>query len=1064
MSVTIRQENLYGAEDWKLVYTSFKNAEFQSYDFDTLRQAMIAYLQLNYPEEFSDYIQSSEFVALVDLVAFVGQNLSFRMDLNARENILDTAEKRESVLRIARMLSYKPKRVRPAEGFLQVVSIKTTDQLYDSVGNNISNQTLTWGSDPSALEYERFILAMNAALASTNQFGTPTQKTVNSITGESYGIYQFDNVNVTDSYPVSAITDGLNLNFDILPVVLTTDGLLNQATPNGTTPFSLLYRNDGKGIGSIRTGFFALTKQGTLQNQLFRFDEPRANAVIDITNSSNISEDDFIVQTLDNNGNVIKTWSRVQAHDYENITVNEYGAASKDLFEVIYSDVDVTSIKFGDGVFANAPSGIIRVWYRLAENNFIKVKSNEISNKTVGINYVNGKGESHTLTLTLSLQENLTTGIPAETTDEIKVNAPEAFYSKNRMVTGNDYAGLLPSLNNDVLILKTENRTFSGHSRYVDLQDPSGKARPLVELGDDGYFYQDEKIENTYVADVAGIRTNKFLEDYIQNKLVNIDLLNFYYGKSDVGNTGSVDLFSLVDTETESIEWTLAYSDRVSSNGFLKTTGGTGAPLRVGFTTAGSLRSFRPGSLVKFTNGTTSYWTSVADIKGDGLGTELADGNYSGLLKSGHGVIELNYPVAEGDKLVAIVPPIPTVFDEATTLSLTAFINSKTPFALILNHTVPSWSIIDTTVYDINTTDTWTSSDPERQWLLNVERTTNGWNINNRAINYVFGSEDLIRFYNINFSATSSINQRNASKDDIAVISSINNKLTTQATYRITGYYNYSDGYTDNSKVKVTPLDIDNDVLPDTPDHFLNLVGSQQIGLAEYTEGDFTYYVPVAATDPSAVRIVPGVKDLMFKWLHKTPVTQTLNPSLTNIIDVYVLTKTYFDEFSLWKNKGAKGDQPMPDTSEQLRRNFRDLLSYKMSTDEVVFHPVKFKPLFGSSADSELQAQFKVVKNSKSAKTENEIKSKVLAAIDNFFTPGNFDFGETFYFTELAAYIHSALAEDINSVVIVPVSSSGSFGSLFQIKPSNDELVTSVATVNDIVVIKEITNQNIRKI
>lgn len=1064
MSITIRQENLYGAEDWKLVYTSFKNAEFQSYDFDTLRQAMIAYLQLNYPEEYSDYIQSSEFVALVDLVAFVGQNLSFRMDLNARENILDTAEKRESVLRIARMLSYKPKRVRPAEGFLQVVSLKTSDQLIDSIGNNISNQILTWGSDPSDLEYERFILAMNAALASTNQFGSPSQKTVNGLTGESYGIYQFDNINVSDSYPISATTDGLNLNFDILPVVLTTTGQLNQSSPNGTTPFSLLYRNDGKGIGSIRTGFFALVKQGTLQNQLFRFDEPRANAVIDITNSSNISEDDFVVQTLDNNGTVIKTWSRVQSHDYENITVNEFGAASKDLFEVIYSDVDVTSIKFGDGVFANAPSGIIRVWYRLAENNFIKVKSNEISNKTVNINYVNGKGETHTLTLTLSLQENLTTGIPAETTDEIKVNAPEAFYSKNRMVTGDDYSGLLPSLNNDVLILKTENRTFSGHSRFVDLQDPSGKSRPLVEIGDDGYFYQDELIENTYVADIAGIRTNKFLEDYIQRRLLDINLLNFYYGKSDINNTGSVDLFSLVDTASESIEWTLAYSDRVSSNGFLKITGGTGAPLRVGFTTAGSLRSFRPGSLVKFTNGTTSYWTSVADVKGDGLGSELANGDYSGLLKSGHGVIELNSPVAEGDQLVAILPPMPSVFDQATTIALTDFINSKIPFALILNHTVPSWSIVDTTVYDINTTDTWTTSDPERQWIINVERTTNGWNINNRAINYVFGSEDLVRFYNINFSATSSINQRNASKDDVAIIGSVGNKLTTQSSYRITGYYNYSDGYTDNSKVKVTPLDLDNDVLPDTPDHFVNLVGESQIGLAEYTEGEFTYYVPVEATDPSAVRIVPGVKDLMFKWFHRTPVTQTLNPSLTNIIDVYVLTKTYYDEFVLWKNKGAKGSQPLTDTSEQLRRNFKDLLSYKMSTDEVVFHPVKFKPLFGMSAESELQAQFKVVKNVKSSKTENEIKSKVLTAIDRFFTPGNFDFGETFYFTELAAYIHSALAEDINSVVIVPVSSSGSFGSLFQIKPNNDELVTSVATVNDIVVIKEITNQNIRKI
>jgi hypothetical protein len=81
------------AEDWTKVYQSFKNADFTSYDFETLRRTMIGYLRENYPEEFNDYIDSSEFVALVDLIAFLGQNLSFRIDLNARENFLETAQR-----------------------------------------------------------------------------------------------------------------------------------------------------------------------------------------------------------------------------------------------------------------------------------------------------------------------------------------------------------------------------------------------------------------------------------------------------------------------------------------------------------------------------------------------------------------------------------------------------------------------------------------------------------------------------------------------------------------------------------------------------------------------------------------------------------------------------------------------------------------------------------------------------------------------------------------------------------------------------------------------------------
>ena len=36
MSTTYRQNRLLLAEDWKRVYQSFRNADFQSYEFDNL--------------------------------------------------------------------------------------------------------------------------------------------------------------------------------------------------------------------------------------------------------------------------------------------------------------------------------------------------------------------------------------------------------------------------------------------------------------------------------------------------------------------------------------------------------------------------------------------------------------------------------------------------------------------------------------------------------------------------------------------------------------------------------------------------------------------------------------------------------------------------------------------------------------------------------------------------------------------------------------------------------------------------------------------------------------------
>ncbi len=85
MSSTDRLNRLLLAEDWKRVYQSYKNAEFQSYDFDTLRRTMIQYLRDNYPEDFNDYIESSEYLALIDLIGFVGQIISFIIVLYARE-------------------------------------------------------------------------------------------------------------------------------------------------------------------------------------------------------------------------------------------------------------------------------------------------------------------------------------------------------------------------------------------------------------------------------------------------------------------------------------------------------------------------------------------------------------------------------------------------------------------------------------------------------------------------------------------------------------------------------------------------------------------------------------------------------------------------------------------------------------------------------------------------------------------------------------------------------------------------------------------------------------------
>ena len=122
----------------------------------------------------------------------------------------------------------------------------------------------------------------------------------------------------------------------------------------------------------------------------------------------------------------------------------------------------------------------------------------------------------------------------------------------------------------------------------------------------------------------------------------------------------------------------------------------------------------------------------------------------------------------------------------------------------------------------------------------------------------------------------------------------------------------------------------------------------------------------------------------------------------------------------------------------------------------------RYKILFGSKAPADLQVKFKIVKNKGIVTNDNELKSDIVEAINRFFAIENWDFGETFYFQELSAYVMQELSPKLSSFLIVPNQGSQSFGSLFEIKSEPDEIFISAATVNDIDTITEITAKEIQ--
>jgi hypothetical protein len=224
---------------------------------------MVAYLRENYPDDFNDFVESSEYVALIDLIAYIAQALSFRVDLNARENFLETAERRNSVLRLARLINYNAKRNKPATGLLKIDSISTTQDVRDSSGTNLANQTVIWNDSANSNYREQFTSILNAANQTGQLFGNPRES--NTIGGISTEVYTLSS-NQLD-LPIFSFQKSVGGISRSLRLCQARSMIQNPYTnhPISGTGLTYTYRSDGSGDSSNNTGFFFLFKQGNIQ-------------------------------------------------------------------------------------------------------------------------------------------------------------------------------------------------------------------------------------------------------------------------------------------------------------------------------------------------------------------------------------------------------------------------------------------------------------------------------------------------------------------------------------------------------------------------------------------------------------------------------------------------------------------------------------------------------------------------------------------------------------------------------------------------------------------------------
>ncbi len=1131
MSTSTRQNSLFVSEDWTKIYQTFRDADFQSYDYETLRSTMVQYLRNNYPEDFNDYIESSEFVALMDLIAYFGQSLAFRQDLNARENFLETAQRRDSVLRLAKLLSYQPKRNQPARGMLKVVNIQTTEDVYDSSGRNLADSFIVFNDSTNPDYMEHFAVILNAAMASAQSFGNPAlSKTISDIKTDLYELNILPNT--IPVLPFSAQVAGETMTFEVVNGTFKNKEFIYEQSPKPGNTFNMFYRQDGKGASSNNTGFFFYFKQGALETVEFNLNNALSNRIVSI-DKNGVNNEDVWLYNLDNNGNISTEWTKVPAVTGANVIYNSLSQNIRSLYAINSKANDQIDLIFGDGVFADIPVGNFRSYQRISNGRTYRVKPADIRGIKLDLPYVSRSGQLETLTIGLSLQYTIDNATTRDSIEDIKTKAPQQYYTQNRMVNGEDY-NIFPLTNyNNVIKSKAINRTSSGISRFLDIKDVTGKYSSTNIYSNDGAIYKNEFLKNKTFSWLNDNDIYDSIRNIVEPILRSKEMEHFYYKN-----------YNKVNLKPLSTTWERVSVGVNKSTGYFKDSNGDVAS--VGTASSNNLQYVKTGGLVTFdapdgqhfmNNGTLMTGSATHSGSVDNLYSGMVSINNNGIgvndgkVTTFTGAVSLNENIPTGAILSSVLPKFITDLPGSIESSLFTNIKQYKNFAIGFDHLAGTWYIIDSR--DISTSNVFnnanakdtTNANLDASWL--VKFTTDGatYNVAYRGLEYFFSSVEETRFY---FDTASKIFDPVtglSKKDNISVLG-INTKpdasvaLVRDIPFNVYNVVTDSDGYKDNTKILITFADNDDDGVIDNPNAFDEIVGDESTaldpslrkfvflkrttdydnfdkyvtvannvvnhsyttkanieniinslntGTVLYAVNDEKFYVVTESNNVKSLtesldyRVFTGRDGLKFHYTHNAPNDRRIDPSPGNIIDIYVLTKNYSDAYSEYITDSTNTIvEPTMPTIDSLRTQFGTLEGFKTLSDALVLHSAKFKPLFGNKADTNLQASFKVVKNPGFSISDSEIKSKLITALNEYFAVENWEFGETFYFSELSAYLHTALTPFLNSVVLVPKDSSQAFGSLYQVSCEHDEIFTNSATVNDVEIIDAITAAGIK--
>lgn len=413
-----------------------KEIRYLNKTFPEFRQSLVDFAKVYYPDSYNDFNEASPGMMFIEMASYVGDVLSYYIDSQFRESLIQYAQEQDNVISIAQALGYRPKPSTAATTNLDVYQICPATDL-----------TQNYAPD------SRFLLQLDANMVITApqfnvQFRTDQILDFSDPTNRQVTVYSTDGLGKPLTYlikktlPVRAGTIktfqqqfGSAQRFAVITLPDTNVlEILSVADTNGNSWYEVDYltqdvinddtRNTSPSIANQSIPpFYILKLKRVSRRFVTRFN---SNFYLECHFGSGVLDDGDIAINLQPNQVASSEYQTNQSSTpldpADFLSSNSYGLApSNTILTFTYA--------VGGGVASNVPSNAIT-----------RIDTVNVLNDTTGLS-------STEQTLFADIKSSLaannafsaTGGKDADSIEEIRQNAMGFFNAQNRTVTADDY-------------------------------------------------------------------------------------------------------------------------------------------------------------------------------------------------------------------------------------------------------------------------------------------------------------------------------------------------------------------------------------------------------------------------------------------------------------------------------------------------------------------------------------------------------------------------------------------------------------------------------------------------